>query len=92
MFNSVYFQYRLIPIENAGEPVLPDTEFRERTAGQRFEELVGIAPLRFDDLVELRDDTILHVRIERLELICTARRELPRPAVTRHPRPGPSSR
>ena len=45
VFDTVEFQHRLVSVENAGYPILSDAEFRERTAGQRLEELVGIAPL-----------------------------------------------
>jgi hypothetical protein len=45
MFDTVDFQHRLTPIENAGEPILADAEFRERAPGQRFDEFVRVAPL-----------------------------------------------
>lgn len=58
MFDTVDLQYRLVPVENAGEPLLSDAAFRERAAGQRLGEFAEVAPLRIDILVEFRDDTM----------------------------------
>lgn len=45
VFDTVDFQHRPVSVESAGYSILSDVEFRGRAAGQRPEELVGVAPL-----------------------------------------------
>ncbi|OLZ41273.1 hypothetical protein A6E15_09860 [Natrinema saccharevitans] len=59
MFDPVYFEDPLSTIEDASEAILPDSEFGERTAGQRFEEVVRRPSRRIHDIVEFRNDTVL---------------------------------
>lgn len=73
------FEYERVVIEDAGEPILPDTELFERTASERFEIVTGVSPWVVNDLVELRYDSILNVVFEGIELFCSPRREHPRP-------------
>jgi len=61
MFDPMDFQHRLVTIECAGKSILSDPEFRERTASQRFEKLVRVAPFGPDHLVDFRDDSVLRV-------------------------------
>ena len=61
MFDPVYFENRFVVVEGTREAVLADAEFRERSAGERFEELTRFSPLGVDDLVEFRDDPVLDV-------------------------------
>ena len=83
----MHFQYMVVPIHDTAESVLSDTEFRERTTGERFEEIVGITPFGVDNLVQFRDDAVLDVSIEAFELIERRWDELPGPVLTvRHRR------
>jgi len=37
----MYFERRQLVVENAGETVLPNTEFRERSTSQGFEKVIA---------------------------------------------------
>src|SRR5699024_667493 len=93
MLDAMNFQNRRLVVEDAREAILSDTQLLEWTTRKRFEIVVRITPLRGDHLIEFRDDPILHVAVETIELVSRPRCELPRPlaVLTRHPRPDPSS-
>ena len=63
MFDTVDFQHRPTPVECAGESILSDAKFRERSTGWRLEELGRFAPLGINHSVELRNDAVLHVQV-----------------------------
>lgn len=81
VLDAMDFQNVVVPIHDAGESILADSKFREGSAGEWFEEIVRVSPLRIDDLVQFRDDAILNVRVEGFELVECRRRELPVPVV-----------
>jgi hypothetical protein len=60
----VHFQYCLTVIECTGESIVPDAEFRERAASQRFQKFVRVTPLGVDYFIELRYDPILNMNVE----------------------------
>lgn len=68
MLDSVYFEDGAFIIEHASESILSNAEFRKRPTSQWFENVHWFAPLRGTDLVEFRNDPILNVMVETVEL------------------------
>ena len=67
MLNPVYFNHHRIMVKDTCETILPNSKFGERTTGQRFQIICRIPPIRVDNLVEFRNDSILDVRIQSIE-------------------------